>query len=120
MSGSDLFGEVSLGRACRTLARLKWNLLLNGLRGRLQLRVQTVISLVASVLLGLFGMAMFAGVGRSMTNGDLVVVILLPVIVAGIALLSAAAGVETTIDLRNLATEPIGALRSYPPLEGAR
>ncbi len=111
MSGSDLFGEVSLGRACRTLARLKWNLLLNGLRGRLQLRVQTVISLVASVLLGLFGMAMFAGVGRSMTNGDLVVVILLPVIVAGIALLSAAAGVETTIDLRNLATEPIGALR---------
>jgi len=109
--GPEASGEVSLGRACRTLARLKWNLLVNGLRGRLQLRVQTIVSLLASVLLGCFGMAVFTGVGRSMANGDLIVVILLPVIVTGIALLSAAAGVETTIDLRNLATEPIGAQR---------
>ncbi len=104
-------GEVSLGRACRSLASLKWNLLRNGLRGRLQLRLQTWTSLVASSVLGLFGLAAFAGVGRSFANGDLVVVILLPVIVAGIALLSAAAGVETTIDLRNLASEPIGPQR---------
>ncbi len=88
---------------------LKWNLLRNGLTGRMQLRVQTWMSLVASLLLGLFGFAALAGLGRSMRNGDLLVVILLPVLVAGIALLSAAAGVETTIDVRNLATEPIGA-----------
>ncbi len=104
-------GEVSLARACRSLASLKWNLLRNGLRGRMQLRLQTWTSLVASTVLGLFGLAAFAGVGRSFANGDLVVVILLPVIVAGIALLSAAAGVETTIDLRNLASEPIGPQR---------
>ncbi len=81
--GPEASGEVSLGRACRTLARLKWNLLVNGLRGRLQLRVQTIVSLLASVLLGCFGMAVFTGVGRSMANGDLIVVILLPVIVTG-------------------------------------
>ncbi len=104
-------GQVSLGRACRALASLKWNLLRNGLRGRMQLRIQTWSALVASVLLGLFGLAGFAAVGRSFGNGDLVVVILLPVIVGGIALLSAAAGVETTIDLRNLASEPIGPQR---------
>ncbi|HNJ69876.1 MAG TPA: hypothetical protein PKX97_11500 [Microthrixaceae bacterium] len=104
-------GEVTLGRACRSLMSLKWNLLLNGLRGRMQLRVQTIVSLLASVALGLFGLAAFAGIGRSIAHGDLVVVIALPVIVAGIALLSAAAGVETTIDLRYLAAEPIGAHR---------
>ncbi|UDY37106.1 hypothetical protein [Dermatobacter hominis] len=104
-------GEVSLGRACRSLASLKWNLLRNGLRGRMQLRLQTWSSIVASTVLGLFGLTAFAGIGRSFSNGDLVVVIVLPVIVAGIALLSAAAGVETTIDLRNLATEPIGPQR---------
>jgi ABC-2 type transport system permease protein len=49
--------------------------------------------------------------GRAMSNGDLVVVIGLPTVVAGIALLSAAAGVETTIDLRILAAEPIGPQR---------
>ena len=104
-------GEVTLGRACRSLMSLKWNLLLNGLRGRMQLRVQTIVSLLASVALGLFGLAAFAGIGQSIAHGDLVVVIALPVIVAGIALLSAAAGVETTIDLRYLAAEPIGAHR---------
>lgn len=103
--------EVPLGRACRALMSLKWNLLRNGLRGRLQLRVQTLLSLVASVLLGLFGFAALAGIGRSLDNGDLLVVIVLPVVVAGIALLSAAAGVEATIDVRILATEPIGAQR---------
>ncbi len=104
-------GEVSLGRACRSLASLKWNLLLNGLRGRMQLRVQTLISLLASTLLGLFALAAFTGMGRSIGNGDLVVVIVLPVIIVGISLLSAAAGVETTIDVRNLASEPIGPQR---------
>lgn len=104
-------GQVSLGRACRALASLKWNLLVNGLRGRMQLRVQTIAAIVASVLLGLFGLAGFAAMGRSLGNGDLVVVILLPVVVGGIALLSAAAGVETTIDLRYLACEPIGPQR---------
>ena len=43
-------GQVSLGRACRALASLKWNLLRNGLRGRMQLRIQTWSALVASVL----------------------------------------------------------------------
>lgn len=111
MSGPSPTGEVDLGRACRTLVSLKWNLLRNGLTGRVQLRVQTWMSLVTSLLLGLFGFAAFAGLGRSIRNGDLLVVILLPVLVAGITLLSAAAGVESTIDVRNLATEPIGAQR---------
>ena len=72
-------GEVTLGRACRSLMSLKWNLLLNGLRGRMQLRVQTIVSLLASVALGLFGLAAFAGIGQSIAHGDLVVVIALPV-----------------------------------------
>jgi len=105
---SGLRGEVPLGRVVRSLVWLKWTLLISGLRGRMQLRVQTWLSLVASVLLGLFGMAAFLGLGRTFDNSDLMVVIILPVLVGGIALLSAAAGVETTIDVRNLATEPIG------------
>lgn len=108
VSAEQPAGEVSLGRACRVLMSLKWNLLRNGLTGRMQLRVQTWLSLVTSVLLGLFGFAALAGLGRSMLNGDLLIVIVIPVMVFGIALLSAAAGVEVTIDVRNLATEPIG------------
>jgi hypothetical protein len=50
-------GEVPLGRACRSLASLKWNLLRNGLRGRLQLRIQTWSAIVASLVLGLVGLA---------------------------------------------------------------
>lgn len=110
MSRDDA-GSVSLGRACRCLVSLKWNLLRNGLTGRLQIRVQTWLSLVTSALLGVFGLAAFAGLGRSVTYGDLLVVVLLPVLVAGVALLSAAAGVEATIDVRNLATEPVGGQR---------
>lgn len=90
---------------------IKWNLLRNGLTGRMQLRVQTWMALGASLLLGIFGFLSLAGLGRSMADGDLLVVVLLPVLVAGIALLSAAAGVEATIDVRNLATEPIGGHR---------
>lgn len=90
---------------------LKWNLLWNGLTGRMQLRVQTWMSIVTSLVLGLFGFAALAGLGGSINNGDLLVVILLPVLVAGVALLSAAVGVESTIDVRNLATEPLGGQR---------
>ncbi len=89
--------------------RIKWSLLTGGLRGSSQQRIQLGLALVFSVLLGVFGLAVFATIGNQFVAGDEIIVVILPVLVLGIGLLSAAAGVETTIDVRNLATEPLTA-----------
>ncbi|MFM7063525.1 MAG: hypothetical protein ACKO04_08555, partial [Actinomycetes bacterium] len=96
-------------RAVRVMVGIKRSLLLGGLRGSSQQRLQTLLALVFSVALGVFGLAVFATLGRAFVAGDEIIVVLLPVLVLGIGLLAAAAGVETTIDVRNLATEPITA-----------
>ncbi len=96
------------GRTVRVLVGLKWDLLRGGFRGRLQQRVATSLSLVFSVAGGLFALAVFASIGRGFTVGDEMIVVALPVIALSVGLLSAAAGVEATIDVRNLAAEPLG------------
>ncbi|MFM7069949.1 MAG: hypothetical protein ACKOYM_10890 [Actinomycetes bacterium] len=103
---SPPFG-VGTGRAARVLMGIKWSLLRGGLRGSGQQRLQTSLALVFSVALGLFGLLVFTTLGRAFVAGDQIVVVVLPVLVIGIGLLAAAAGVETTIDVRNLATEPL-------------
>ncbi|MFZ4519300.1 MAG: hypothetical protein ACOYOP_12980 [Microthrixaceae bacterium] len=95
------------GRTVRVLVRLKWDLLRGGFRGRLQQRLATSLSLVFSVAAGLFALAIFVSIGRGFAVGDEMIVVALPVIVVSVGLLSAAAGVEATIDVRNLATEPL-------------
>jgi len=96
-------------RAVRAMVGIKRSLLLGGLRGSTQQRIQTLLALVFSLALGVFGLAVFATLGRAFVAGDEIIVVLLPVLVLGIGLLAAAAGVETTIDVRNLATEPLTA-----------
>lgn len=92
----------------RALCRLKWSLLRGGLRGSTQQKFQTWLSVVMSVVIGGLGLAVLAAVGRGITTADEVIVLLLPVSVVGVGLLSSATGVESTIDARHLASEPIG------------
>lgn len=94
--------------AVRTIASLKWHLLMGGLRGGRQQRVQTIMALVVSTVLGAFGLLLLWGIGRDASIGDDLIVVLLPVVVFGVGLLSAATGVESSIDARHLASEPIG------------
>ena len=94
--------------AVRALASLKWHLLLGGLRGGRQQRVQTVMAVLVSAGLGVVGLLLLWGIGRGADIADDLIVVLLPVIVFGVGLLSASAGVESSIDARHLASEPIG------------
>lgn len=97
-------------RAASTIGSLKWHLLLGGLRGGTGQRIQSVLAIVVSVVVGALSCALLWGLGASSSEGmgaD-VVVVLLPVSVFGIGLVSAATGVESSLDPRNLATEPLG------------
>lgn len=91
----------------RTIVSLKWHLLLGGLKGGGQQRLQTVVAAVVSLLLGLLGMGLLALVGGTADIAADLIVVLLPAVVVGIGLLSGATGVESTIDARHLATEPL-------------
>ena len=95
-------------RSVRTIASLKWHLLLGGLRGGTQQRIQTVMAVVVSAGLGVVAFALLWGLGRGAGIADDLIVVLLPVVVFGIGLLSASTGVESSIDARHLASEPIG------------
>lgn len=100
-------GRLGLRRAAVAFTRLKWHLLLGGLRGSTQQRVQTVLAAVVSLLFGLLAAAILVSLGRSWVSAPDFVVVLLPTAVLGLGVLSAAAGVEATIDPRHLATEPL-------------
>jgi ABC-2 type transport system permease protein len=94
-------------RAAVAFARLKWHVLRGGLRGSTQQRITTLVSVVVSLLFGVLGAMMLAAIGRVSTSADAVLVVLLPAIVLGLGIVSAATGVETSIDPRHLAAEPI-------------
>ncbi len=101
---------VSTVRAASTIASLKWHLLLGSLRGTTGQRIQSVLAIVVSAFIGVVACSALWGLGVSSRDGigaDIVVV-LLPVSVFGIGLVSAATGVESSLDPRNLATEPLG------------
>jgi ABC-2 type transport system permease protein len=98
---------IGVPAALRSLAKLKWNLLRGGLRGSGQQRVQVVLSVVLSALFGLVAFGVLAALGRGSSHALSILVVVLPVTTIAVGLLSAAAGVESTIDARHLATEPL-------------
>ena len=95
------------GRVVRAVAALKWSLLRGGLRRGAQQRVQALLAFVFASGLGLVGMTVFTAISRGPQAGDEVIVVALPVVVAMVGLLAASAGVETALDVRNLAAEPL-------------
>lgn len=99
---------VGVSQAVRTFLALKWHVLLGSLRRRGQARLQVISALAASFLLGAFGLLILAGLGRNLGIADDLLVVLLPAAVFGVGLLSAATGVESTVDPRAFAGEPIG------------
>ena len=98
---------LGLWRTVRAFQRLKWHLVVGGLRGGTQQRIQTGLAVLASLVIGVIAAVVLSALGRSFDQADLVIVVLLPLTVLGLGLLSAATGVEATIDPRHLATEPL-------------
>ena len=101
-------GRTSLGSVVVAFVVLKFRVLLGALRTPGSQRIQVASAVGASVLLGLFGMAVLAGLGRAATIADDLLVVLLPASVIGVGLLSAATGVESSVDPRAFASEPLG------------
>jgi len=98
---------IGVPRALRSIAGLKWSLLRGGLRGSTQQKIQVGLSMLLSMLFGLIAFGGLAAVGRSSAEAESILVVFMPVIVIVVGLLSAATGVEATIDARHLATEPL-------------
>lgn len=96
-----------LVRAVLALVSLKWHLLLGGLRGSGQQRVQTIVAAAVATLGGALTALVLASVGNGSGSADDIVPVVLLVAVALLGLLSAATGVESTIDPRKLAGEPL-------------
>lgn len=99
---------AGLARTVGAFFALKWQVLRGSLRASGQARLQVLSALVASVLLGLLALLALAGLGRNVEIADDLLVVLLPAAVLGVGLLSAATGVESTVDPRIFAAEPIG------------
>lgn len=103
---------VSASGAATTIVAIKWHLLVGGLRGTTQQRVQTWLAVVVASVVGCLAAGVLALIGQAQgVEGGVasaLVVVLLPASVIGIAVLSAATGVESSLDPRHLATEPIG------------
>ncbi|MCO5322223.1 MAG: hypothetical protein M9922_12590 [Microthrixaceae bacterium] len=100
---------IGIRGAIVQFASLKWHVLLGGLRRSNQSRVQVLSAVVASLLLGGFLLILLGAIGRNAPIADDLLIVFLPVAVVGVGLLSAATGVESTIDPRILATEPLSA-----------
>lgn len=91
---------------------LKWRLLIGGLKGGLQRQLQTIGSFAISLVIGLLLGAAVAALGRGAsrhgaTHIDDLLIVALPVIVVAMMLFSSATGVDSTIDSRKLASEPL-------------
>lgn len=97
-------------RSVGTIASIKWHLLVGGLRGRTSQNIQTMLAMVISIAIGVVVCVLLWLLGRMDRSGvgGHVVTIMFPVSVFGIGLVSAATGVESSLDPRHLATEPIG------------
>ncbi len=99
---------ISVPEAVRAFVALKLRVLVGTLRRGGQSRAQILSAIVASFLLGALGFLILVAVGRNAAIADDLLVVLLPAGVLGVGLLSAATGVESTIDPRIFAGEPIG------------
>ncbi|MGB6057914.1 MAG: hypothetical protein WBF71_06580 [Microthrixaceae bacterium] len=102
-------GRVGVAHAVKALVALKVALLGGALRGSAQQRIQIAISTLLSIVFGISAVVVLSMLGNGQQNTDagLIIVLLLPVASIGVGLLSAATGVEATIDARHLATEPL-------------
>ncbi|MCZ7631614.1 MAG: hypothetical protein M5U19_22280 [Microthrixaceae bacterium] len=101
---------VGVSRAMGLFVALKWHVLSGSLRRSGQGRLQVVSALVASSLLGALGLLILTLLGRNVGIADDLLVVFLPAAVFGVGLLSAATGVESAVDPRAFAGEPIGRL----------
>lgn len=95
-------------RAVLTIASIKWRLVVGGVRGSAQQRIQTLVALFVSLGLGVFSFVLLSALGRGASVADDLLTVLLAVAVFGLGLLSAATGVESSLDPRHLASEPLG------------
>lgn len=95
----------------RSIISLKWALLIGGARGSGQSRIQLLVSMVASVLFGLAAIALFLGLGGTSEVSDDTLVIVLAATTLGVGMFAATTGVETTLDPRQLAAEPLSTAR---------
>lgn len=95
-------------RAVLTIASIKWRLVVGGVRGSAQQRIQTLVALLVSLGLGVFSFVLLSALGRGASVADDLLAVLLAVAVFGLGLLSAATGVESSLDPRHLASEPLG------------
>ncbi len=93
--------------AAWSLARLKWALLRAAVKGSAQQRIQIGLSLILCVVFGLSAFGVLSTLGQRSASADQILIVLLPATVIAIGLLSSAAGVESTIDARHLAAEPL-------------
>ncbi|HTN99183.1 MAG TPA: hypothetical protein VL068_00805, partial [Microthrixaceae bacterium] len=102
-------GNVGVLHVLRAMASLKLALLMGALRGSRQQRVQVGISTLLSVVFGAASMLVLATLGNGQDSRDagVIIILILPISSIGVGLLSAATGVEATIDARHLATEPL-------------
>jgi len=89
------------------LARLKWALLRAAVKGSTQQRIQIGLSFLLSVVFGLSAFGVLATLDQRSASANQILIVLLPATVLAIGLLSSAAGVESTIDARHLASEPL-------------
>lgn len=95
--------------AVRALGSLKFALLVGAIKGSTQQRIQVAISTLLSTLFGAAAVLvlMALGDGQQGSNSTLLIILILPLSAIVVGLLSAATGVESTIDARHLGTEPL-------------
>lgn len=94
-------------RAVRSIVSLKWALLVGGMRGSRQNRVQLSISILLSSVFGLAAVVLLASLGRtSAISGDALVVVLATTTLV-VGMFAATTGVEASLDPRQLAAEPL-------------
>lgn len=91
------------------IASLKWALLLGGAKGTFASKVQLLISVTLSLVFGVSALIMFATIGGFEDVADDALIVVLAVTALGVGLLSAATGVEASLDPRQLGSEPLSA-----------
>lgn len=99
----------SFWRPIRAILKLKWALVVGGAKGSFQNKLQLVISVTVSFALGAAAMIGLATLGQATSVASDMIIVILVGTAAGMALLSAATGVEASLDPRQLASEPLSA-----------
>lgn len=94
-------------RPVLAIAGLKWALLVGGARGTVQSRIQLLISVTLSLVFGFAALVLLMTIGSFTDVASDALVTLLAATAIGVGLLSAATGVEASLDPRQLGSEPL-------------